>query len=164
MWREAEDGAWGYAEYRRDGSGVSHRCGKEWASKLREQEEVRAAVERESRTVVGRFRIWRADRSWRDLVGAVLGRANVLDGWRKELARHQRDERTALGKTHAESAGQFERRVRRTYEHDVRRAVPAVLQSRAIAAREREMLNRIVNRTPPRPPQRGPDRSSGPSR
>ena len=164
VWREAEDGAWSYAEYQRSGSGVSARAGREWAAKLSEQDELQAAVERESRTVLGRFRIWRGDRSWRDLVGAVLGRAIVLDSWRKDLARHQKAERTALGREHAKSAREYERGVRQTYAHDAQRAVPEVLQARAReAAREREIA-RIMNRTPPRPPQRGPDRDFGPSR
>ena len=164
VWREAEAGAWDYAQYQRSGSGVSARAGKEWAAKLSEQDELRATVERESRTVGGRFRIWRTYvRSWRDLAGAVLGRAAVLDSWRKDLARHQKEERAALGREHAKSAREYERGVRQTYAHDARRAVPGVLQARQSAARERE-IDRIMNRTPPRPPQRGPDRDVGPSR
>ena len=143
---------------------MSARAGKEWAAKLSEQDELRAAVERESRTVGGRFRIWRTYvRSWRDLAGAVLGRAAVLDSWRKHLARHQKEERAMLGREHAKSAREYERGVRQTYAHDARRAVPKVLRARSAAARERE-IDRIMNRTPPRPPQRGPDRDVGPSR
>ena len=151
-----------YAEYQRSGSGVSARVGREWAAKLSEQDELQATVKRESRTVLGRFRIWRGDRSWRDLVGAVLGRATVLESWRKDLARHQKQE-TALGREHAKSAREYERGVRQTYAHDARRAVPEVLQARQSAAREREIAQ-IMNRTRPRPPQHGPDRDSGPSR
>lgn len=163
VWSEAESGAWDYAEHLRSGSGVSARAGREWAAQLAEQAELRATVERESRTVGGRFRIWRAaGGSWRELAGAVLGRAAVLDGWRKELDRHQKEERAALGKAHQESAGEYERGVRRTYARDARRAVGGVLQARWTEARERE--GRELDRTPRRAPDRGRDRDFGPSR
>ena len=163
VWSEAESGAWDYAEHLRSGSGVSARAGREWAAKLAEQAELRATVERESRTAGGRFRIWRAaGGSWRELAGAILGRPAVLDGWRKELARHQKEERSALGKAHRESAGEYERGVRRTYARDARRAVGGVLQARWTEARERE--GRELDRTPRRAPDRGRDRDFGPSR
>lgn len=163
VWSEAEASAWDYAEHLRSGSGVSARAGRQWAAQLAEQAELRAAVERESRTAGGRFRIWRAaGGSWRELAGAVLGRAAVLDGWRKELARHQKEERAALGKAHRESAGEYERGVRRTYARDARRAVGGVLQARWTEARERE--GRELDRTPRRGPDRSPDRDFGPSR
>ncbi len=38
--------------------------------RTREQAELRATIERESRTMLGQCRIWRTDRSWRDLAGA----------------------------------------------------------------------------------------------
>ena len=160
VWREAEDDAWCYADYLRLGSGVSARAGKEWAAKLAGQDEERADVERESRTVLGRFRLWRGDRSWRQLAGAVLGRATVLDRWRKELALHQKEERVALGREHAEIARKYERGVRKTYARDARRGVGGILQREWV--RERERWHRI--RTPPRTPARVPDRDSGPSR
>ena len=164
VWREAEAGAWDYAEHQRSGSGVAARSGKEWAAKLAAQDELRATVERESRTVGGRFRIWRTYvRSWRELAGAVLGRATMLDSWWKDLARHQKEERAALGREHAKSAREYERGVRQTYAHDARRAVPGVLQARQSAAREREIY-RSMNRTPRRAPDRGPARDVGPSR
>ena len=164
MWREAEAGAWDYAEHQRSGSGVAARSGKEWAAKLSGQDELRATVERESRTVGGRFRIWRTYvRSWRELAGAVLGRAAVLDSWRKDLARHQKEERAALGREHAKSAREYERGVRQTYAHDARRAVPTVLQART-AAREREIERSRTRTPPPRAPRRGPGRDFGPSR
>ena len=165
VWSEAEAGAWDYAEHLRSGSGVSARAGREWAAKLAEQEELRASVERESRTAGGRFRIWRTYvRSWRELAGAVLGRPAVLDGWRKDLARHQKKERAALGKAHQESAREYERGVRRTYVRDARRAVGGVLQARARERQQAWERERSRSRTPPRPPQRGLDRDFGPSR
>ena len=66
----------------------------------------------------------------------------MLDSWRKDLARHQKAERTALGREHAKSAREYERGVRQTYAHDARRAVPEVLQARQSAAREREIDRR----------------------
>ena len=102
---------------------------KERAAKLRERE--RAAVERESRTVLGRLRIWRIEPNWRDLVGAVLGRANVLDSWRRDLARyhpetvrrtarealaqHHRAERQVLGDWERERGGWAEDAARDAY-------------------------------------------------
>ena len=165
VWREAEAGAWDFAEHQRSGSGVSARAGREWAATLSGQAELRATVERESRTAGGRFRIWRTHvRSWRELAGAVLGRVAVLDGWRKDLAQHQKEERTALGRAHQESAAEYERGVRRTYARDARRAVPGVLQARA---RERQLAwerERTRTRNRRRAPERGPDRDLGPSR
>ena len=165
VWREAEAVARGYAQYLRSGSGVSALAGREWAAKLSEQEELRATVERESRTVGGRFRIWRTRvRSWRELAGAVLGRAAVLDGWREDLVRHQKEERAALGREHAKRAREYERGVRRTYAHDARRAVPRVLQAKARERQQAWERERSRPRTPPRPLQRGPDRDFGPGR
>ncbi|MDE2806546.1 MAG: hypothetical protein OXN18_15495 [Gemmatimonadota bacterium] len=85
-----------------------------------------------------RSAIARGELFTRELAGAVLGRAAVLDSWRKDLARHQKEERAALGKAHQESAGEYERGVRRTYARDARRAVGGVLQARWTEARERE--------------------------
>ena len=82
----------------------------------------------------------------------------MLDSWWKDLARHQKEERAALGREHAKSAREYERGVRQTYAHDARRAVPGVLQARQSAARERE-IDRSMNRTPRRaPPDHGRDR------
>ena len=38
----------------------------------------------------------------------------MLDSWWKDLARHQKEERAALGREHAKSAREYERGVRQT--------------------------------------------------
>ncbi|WP_419166654.1 hypothetical protein [Candidatus Palauibacter sp.] len=50
-----------------------HRARKEWAELHKRREDIRQTLDRESRTVLGRLRIWRTDRSLRDLAGAVRG-------------------------------------------------------------------------------------------
>ena len=94
-----------------------------------------------------RLRIWRTGRSLRELVGAVRGRADLVEGWRENLARYHKGERTALGKAHGESAREIERGVRESYRRGLVDA-----ERRAWAVRER-MRERQETR----------ERESGPS-
>ena len=83
----------------------------------------------------------------RELVGAVRGRADLVEGWREDLARYHKGERTALGKAHGESAREIERGVRESYRRGLVDA-----ERRAWAVRER-MRERQETR----------ERESGPS-
>ena len=116
-WRHAEAEAWETVAGGRE-SGFRHlenRARKEWAELHRRQEEMRQKLDRESRTVLGRLRIWRTERSFRQLVGALRGREDLVEGWREDLARYQKGERTALGKEHGGRAKEIERGERESY-------------------------------------------------
>ncbi len=165
-WRRAEAEAWEKVEDGRS-LGFGHletRARKEWAELHKRQEETRQRLDRESRTVLGRLQIWRTERSVRELVGAVRGRKDLVEGWRENLDRDHRDERTALGKAHGERARQIERGVRKLYRMDL-----VFAERRAWAAREtmrereetgdRESGPSIVIPISPRP--RGPERGGG---
>ena len=167
-WRRLEAEAWEKVE---DGRGWSFRhletrARKEWAELHKRQEDMRQRLDQESRTVLGRLRIWRTERSLRELVGAVRGREALVEGWREDLARDHRDERTALGKAHGERAREIERGVRKLYRMDLvfaeRRAwaVRETMRERE-QTRERESVPSIVIPIPrPRRPQ-GPERGGG---
>ena len=120
--------------------------------------------------MLGRLRIWRTDRSLRELVGAVRGREDLVEGWREDLDRYHKGERAALGKVHADSARQIERQVREAYRRGLRdaerRERPTLpdLADRDVerVAREIKERGRSITRIPPRPPQpRGPERGGG---
>ena len=157
-WRRAEAQAWEMVE---DGRWLGFwrletRARKEWAELHKRQEDMRQRLDRESRTVLGRLRIWRTERSLRELIGAVRGREDLVEGWRKDFDRYQRGERAALGKAHSDSAHQIERTVRESYRKGLRNA-----EGRARAARETEEREgtwerehgRSMTRTPHRPSQ-----------
>ena len=91
-----------------------------WAELHKRQEDTRQRLDRESHTVLGRLRIWRTERSLRELAGAVRGREDLVEGWREDLDRHHKGERAALGKAHADSARQIERELREAYRSGLR--------------------------------------------
>ena len=128
---------------------------------------MRQKLDRESRTVLGRLRVWRIERSLRELVGAVRGREDLVEGWREDLDRYHRDERTALGKAHGERAQEIERGVRKLYRMDLvfaeRRAwaVRETMRERE-GTGERESGPSIIIPISPRPRRpRGPERGGG---
>ena len=142
------------------------------------QEDTRQRLEEESRTVLGRLRIWRIEPSLRELAGAVRGREDLVEGWREDLDRHHKGERAALGKAHADSARQIERKVREAYRRGLRDAerrgpaTPPDLLDRAVKRTAREMKehnrtwergrDRSMTRIPPRASEpRGPERGGG---
>ena len=180
VWRRAEAQLWENAEDRRwlEFWRLESRARKEWAELHKRQEDTRQTLDRERRTVLGRLRIWRTGRSLRDLAGAVRGREGLVEGWREDLDRHQKGERAALGKAHADSARQIERQVREAYRSGLRnverRERPTLpdFVDRDVERAAREMKERgrtlerehgrSINRIPPRPPQpRGPGRGGG---
>ncbi|MCY3599795.1 MAG: hypothetical protein OXN85_07475, partial [Gemmatimonadetes bacterium] len=166
-WRRAEAQAWEKVE---DGRWLGFwrletRARKEWAELHKRQEDNRQRLDRESRTLRGRLRIWRLDRSLRELVGAVRGREDLVEGWREDLDRYHKGERAALGKAHGESARQIERKVREGYRRGLRdaerygRASGETKEREGAWGRER---GRSVTRIPPRQPRpRGPERGGG---
>ena len=167
-WRRLEAEAWEKVEDGREWSfgHLETRAREEWAELHKRQEEMRQKLDRESRTVLGRLRIWRTERSLRELVGAVRGREDLVEGWREDLARDHRDERTALGKAHGERAREIERGVRKLYRTDLvfaeRRAwaVRETMRERQETA-ERESGPSIIIPIPRPPRPRGPERGGG---
>ena len=111
-WRRAEERLWEQVEDRRwlGFWRLESRAREEWAELHKRQEDMRQRLDRESRTLRGRLRIWRTERSLRELIGAVRGREDLVEGWREDLDRYHKGERAALGKAHADSARQIERR------------------------------------------------------
>ncbi len=159
-WEKVEDGrSWGFGH-------LENRARREWAELHKRQEEMRQRLDRESRTVLGRLRIWRLERSLRELAGAIRGRQDLVEGWREDLDRHHRDERAELGKAHGERAREIERGVRKIYRMDLvfaeRRAwaVQETMRERQ-EARERESRPSIVIPIPRPPRPRGPERGGG---
>ena len=154
-WRRAEAQLWEKVEDRRwlGFWRLESRARKEWAELHKRQEDTRQRLDRESRTLLGRLRIWRTERSLRELVGAARGREDLVEGWREDLDRYHKGERAALGKAHADSARQIERRGAR--------GLPKGAAGRG-AAREIKERGRSTTRIPallPRP--RGPERVDG---
>ena len=102
-WEKVEDRRWlGFWR-------LESRAQNEWAELHKRQEDTRQRLDWESRTLLGRLRIWRTERSLRELAGAVRGRKDLVEGWREDLDRYHKGERAALGKAHADSARQIER-------------------------------------------------------
>ncbi|MYB05654.1 MAG: relaxase/mobilization nuclease domain-containing protein [Gemmatimonadetes bacterium] len=116
-WRHGEADAWETVADGREYSlwHLETRARKEWAELHKGQEEMRQRLDRESRTVLGRLRIWRLDRSLRELAGAIRGREDLVEGWRADLDRYHRDERAELGKAHGERTLEIERGWRKYY-------------------------------------------------
>ena len=156
-WEKVEDGRWlGFWRLERQAR-------KEWAELHKRREEMRQRFDRGSRTVRGRFRIWRVERSLRESVGAVRGREDLVEGWREELDRYHKGERAALGKAHGESAREIEREARENYRRGLRDA-----ERWARETKEREgtwgrtrgpSITRIV--VPQQPRRRSPERGGG---
>ena len=161
-WRHGEADAW---ETVADGRASSFRhletrARKEWAELHKRQEEMRQTLDRESLTVLGRLRIWRLDRSLRELVGAIRGREDLVEGWREDLDRYHKGERAELGKAHGERAREIERGWGKFYRS---RLVDAERSAWAVRARMRERQETTerergpnITHIPPRP--RGPER------
>lgn len=123
-WRHAEAQAWEKVE---DGRWLGFwrletRARKECAELHKRQEDMRQRLDRESRTLLARLRIWRTERSLRELVGAVRGREDLVEGWREDFDRYHKGERATLGNAHGESARQIERKVREAYRKGLRDA------------------------------------------
>ena len=166
-WRHGEADAWETVADGRESSfrHLDTRARKEWAELHKRQEEMRQRLDRESRTVLGRLRIWRLDRSLRELAGAIRGREDLVEGWREDLDRYHKGERAELGKAHGERAREIERGWRKFYRS---RLVDAERSAWAVQERTRERhetrerdrtITRIVVPRPPRP--RGPERGGG---
>ena len=168
-WRHGEAEAWETVAGGRESSirRLETRARKEWAELHKRQEDNRQRLDRESRTVLGRLRIWRLERSFRELAGAIRGREDLVEGWREDLDRYHRDERAELGRAHGERAREIERGWRGYYQSglvDAERSAWAVRERmkerQETAERERgRTFTRMVVPRPPRP--RGPERGGG---
>ncbi len=160
-WRRAEAQAWEKVEDRRwlGFWRLETRARKEWAELHKRQEDARQKLDRESRTLRGRLRIWRVERSLRELVGAVRGREDLIQDWREDLDRYHSGERAALGKAHGESARQIERKVRENYRWGLRDAEREMREREGTWGRAR---GPGITRAVPEPPRpRGPERRGG---
>ena len=164
-WRRAEERLWEQVEDRRwlGFWRLETRARKEWAELHKRQEEMRRRLDRESRTLLGRLRIWRTERSLRELAGAVRGREDLVEGWREDLDRYHKGERAALGKAHGDSAREIERKAGEAYRKGLRdaerREPPSEIERAWREIRER---GRSMPRIPIRPPRpRGPERDGG---
>ena len=170
-WRHGEADAWETVAGGRESNfrNLETRARREWAELHKRQEEMRQRLDRESRTVLGRLRIWRLHRSLRELAGAIRGRQDLVEGWREDLDRYHRGERAELGRAHGERAREMERGWRTFYRSSLveaeRRAwsVRETMREREREqARERERdrsVTRIV--VPQPPPPRDPERGRG---
>ena len=165
-WRHGEAEAWETVADGRQSSfrHLETRARKEWAELHKRQEEMRQTLDRESRTVLGRLRIWRLGRSLRELTGAIRGREDLVEGWREDLDRYHRDERAELGKAHGERAREIERGWSKFYRSrlvDAERSAWAVRETMRERQEtgERESRPSIVIPISPRP--RGPERGGG---
>ncbi len=156
VWEKVEDGRWlGFWR-------LETRARKEWAELHKRQEDKRQRLDRESRTLLGRLRIWRTERSLRELAGAVRGREDLVEGWREDLDRHHKGERAALGKAHADSARQIERKVREAYRRGLRDAERWAREMREREPTWERERGRAITPVPPRLPRpRGPERGGG---
>jgi len=170
-WRHGEADAWETVADGREHSlwHLETRARKEWAELQKRQEEMRQRLDRESRTVLGRLRIWRLDRSLRELAGAIRGREDLVEGWREDLDRYHRDERAELGKAHGKRAREIERGWGKFYRSRLVEAERRAWTVRETTrereheqTRERERGRTITPIVVPRPPRpRGPERSGG---
>ena len=96
---------------------LEKRSKREWSALYGRQERQREQLGKDYRGVLGRFRLWRElGGGVREIVGAVRGRPEVLEGFRAELEDRLRWERVSLGKAHSEAvrgieskAGEFYR-------------------------------------------------------
>ena len=151
VWRRAEAQAWEKVE---DGRWLGFwrletRARKEWAELHTRQADARQKLDRESRTLRGRLRIWRTGRSLRELAGAVRGREDLVEGWREDLDQYQRGERAALGKAHTDSARQIERKVREGYQMGLRNAERWAREMRTREGTWRREHGRSITPIPP---------------
>ncbi len=169
-WRHGEAEAWETVADGRESSfeHLETRARKEWAELHKRQEEMRQRLDRESRTVLGRLRIWRLDRSLRELAGAIRGRKDLVEGWREDLDRYHTGERAELGKAHGERAREIERGWGKFYRSRLveaeRRAWSVretMRESEREQTRERERGPSIIIPIPRPPRPRGPERSGG---
>ncbi|MDE2982912.1 MAG: relaxase/mobilization nuclease domain-containing protein [Gemmatimonadota bacterium] len=170
-WRHGEADAWETVAGGR-GTNFRHletRARKEWAELHKRQEEMRQRLDRESRSVRGRLRIWRLARSLRELAGAIRGRTDLVEGWREDLERYHRDERAELGKAHGERAREIERGWGKFYRNRLVEAERRAWSVRETTrerereqTRERERERTITPTFVPRPPRtKGHDRGGG---
>lgn len=72
---------------------LENRTRKAWAELHGGREDWRQTLDQGSHTVLGRFRMWRTERSLRNLAGAVQDWAGLVEGWREEPNRDQKGER-----------------------------------------------------------------------
>ena len=111
---------------------------REWAALYARQEDERDRLDWDCRSLRGRVQRWRTtERPWSDLGGVIRGKAVVLDRWRHDLERDQRQERAALGREHGAQALDVDRRAQRTYARAIKE--PVMLRKQDLAAIAQEL-------------------------
>ena len=111
---------------------------REWAALYARQEDERDRLDWDARSPRGRVERWRTSRGfWSDLGGVIRGKAFVLDRWRHDLERDQREDRAALGREHSAQALEVDRRAQRTYERAMKE--PVMLRQQDLAAIAQEL-------------------------
>ena len=111
---------------------------REWAALYARQEDERDRLDRDARTLRGRVERWRtSERPWSELSGVIRGKAAVLDRWRHDLERHQRQERAALGREHSAQALEVDRRAQHAYERTMNE--PVMMREKDLAAIAQEL-------------------------
>ena len=117
--RVDEQRKWQDVRAARDGerAPLDHAQRREWAALYGRQEDERDRLDLDCRTLRGRVQQWRTtEHPWSELGGVIRGKPAVLDGWRHDLERHQRQDRAALGREHGAQALEVDRRAQHTYE------------------------------------------------
>ena len=138
--RVDEQRTWQTVRARRDDARapLDEKQRREWAALYARQEDERDRLDRDARTLRGRVERWRTnEQPWSELGGVIRGKAAVLDGWRHDLERHQRQERAALGREHSAQALEVDRRAQYAYErtmHD-----PVMMREQDLAAIAQEL-------------------------
>lgn len=99
---------------------LEKRTKREWSELYGRQGQQRERMRQDCRGVLGRFRAWRElGGGVREIGGAIRGRSEVLDRFRKELEDRLRRERVSLGKVHAETVRDIERQAGEIYRKDM---------------------------------------------
>ena len=102
--RVDEQRTWQTVRARRDDerAPLDEKQRREWAALYARQEDERDRLDWNARSLRGRVERWRTnEQTWSELGGVIRGKAAVLDGWRHDLERHQREDRAALGREHS---------------------------------------------------------------
>ena len=98
MRRVDEQRKWQTVRARRDDARapLDEKQRREWSALYSRQEDERDRLDWDARSLRGRVERWRTnEQPWSDLGGVIRGKAVVLDGWRHDLERHQRQERAS---------------------------------------------------------------------
>ena len=110
----------------------------EWVALYSRQEDERDRLDWDTRSLRGRVERWRTSGGfWSELGGVIRGKAYVLDKWRHDLERDQREDRAALGREHSAQALEVDRRAQHAYERTMNE--PVMMREKDLAAIAQEL-------------------------